>query len=503
MPTPMTKSHRSQLLVAALVAGIAGDLLLRGGQWRAGFAVWIAGLALSMLLICGRANRERLLMLAGVTCAAFGLAFRDAELLYAIDMLSVLCMGALLIWQGTGHTLADLTLVRTARAGMIAALNTVAGAPGLLARNETDTDTGSTGTARSTIRALTIGAALAAVPLFLVTGLLSASDIVFGRLMDEVFSTVVTDGLSHLFITVLLAWITAGWFRASTGHALGHSVPDPRAPGLPFITVSVVLYALVALLLAFVLTQARVLFGGAEFLRTTANLSVANYAREGFFQLIAASGVVLATLVMAEWLLAADDVHARRQYRTVSVALLALVALLLVSSATRIVLYMNEFGLSVDRAFASAAIVWVFGVLVAFALTTQRGRPMHLMRAAIVVTVGWVSLVNVINPEALVVRVNVARAESGASFDAKYHARLSADALPLLLERANRLQLADCAALHAELRVWWTTRFADPEEGGSDWRSSNLPLIGARRWFAAERSAPTSCMTSGVVDTPR
>ncbi|MDZ7631180.1 MAG: DUF4153 domain-containing protein [Gemmatimonadaceae bacterium] len=212
-------------------------------------------------------------------------------------------------------------------------------------------------------------------------------------------------------------------------------MPDPRAPGLPFITVSVVLNALVVLLLAFVLTQARVLFGGAEFLRTTANLSVANYAREGFFQLIAASGVVLATLVMAEWLLAADDAHARRQYRTVSVALLALVALLLVSSATRIVLYMNEFGLSIDRAFAECGDRVGVRCVGGF-------RPHHAARPVpcsscarrSCVTVGWVSLVNLINPEALVVRVNVARATAGASFDAAYHAHLSADALPLLLQ---------------------------------------------------------------------
>jgi len=48
----------------------------------------------------------------------------------------------------------------------------------------------------------------------------------------------------------------------------------------------------------------RVLFGGKAFVRSTANLSMAHNARQRFFQLILAAGVVLATLVIADWLLA-------------------------------------------------------------------------------------------------------------------------------------------------------------------------------------------------------
>ena len=481
--TPHFTAPRSAILISAAIAGLAGNLLLRGGQWRAGFALWIAGLALTVCLIGGHTSRERMLLLVGIAAAALGLACRDAQLLYAIDMLSVLCMGALLIWQGTGRSLRDLTLVRTLRVGVISALNTVGGAARLLAY--TDVDAATSSATRRNIRALTIGIAIAALPLFLVTGLLSASDIVFNRLLDTVFSTVVSDGLSHLAIAMLLAWITAGWIRAALGHPIGNAIPDPRSPGLPFISLSVVLYALLVLLLAFVITQARVLFGGAEFLRVTENLSVATYARDGFFQLIAASGVVLATLVMAEWLLSDDDTHARRRFQVMSAMLLALVALLLVSSAARILLYINDFGLSVDRAFASAAIVWVFGVLVTFAVTTLRGHSDRFMSTAIVVTVAWVTLLNLANPEALIVHVNVARAVEGKQFDASYHAQLSADSLPAMRSLADTLPPADCDALNFALRASWAKRLADPEEGRGDWRSSNLPLLYARAWFAA------------------
>ncbi len=214
----------------------------------------------------------------------------------------------------------------------------------------------------------------------------------------------------------------------------------------------------------------------------------ANYAREGFFQLILAAGVVLGTLVIAEWLLTDEDAPARRHYRIVSGVLLALIAILLVSSATRIWLYVDVFGLSVDRAFACAMIVWVFGVLCAFAWTTLRERSSRFMATTIVVTAGWVAMLNLANPEAMVVRVNVARAAAGEPFDARYHARLSADALPVLLRNTDKLTVADCTLLHAELRTFWSKRLAHPEEGGRDWRSTDLPLSRARRWY---ESAPT------------
>jgi hypothetical protein len=212
------------------------------------------------------------------------------------------------------------------------------------------------------------------------------------------------------------------------------------------------------------------------------------YARQGFFELVAAAVVVLATLVIAEWLMADDDPVGRRHYRWVSIALLVLVAALLVSSAVRIWLYLNEFGLSVDRAFASAGILWVFGVLAAFATTTLRGQSSRFMSAAVMVTAAWVAMMNLSNPEALVVQVNVARAAQGQPFDAKYHASLSADALPALRDHASQLGAADCAALQQDLRTWWGERLLDPADGGRDWRSTNLPLLRARAWHVAGAS---------------
>ena len=104
------------VLTAAGSIGIAGDALLRGGNMRAGLAIWLTALVASVLALGDRLSTERTLMLVGMALGGFGLVWRDSEMLYVIDLLSVICMGALTLWHGTGRTLGELTLVETVRA---------------------------------------------------------------------------------------------------------------------------------------------------------------------------------------------------------------------------------------------------------------------------------------------------------------------------------------------------------------------------------------------------
>ncbi len=466
----MTRPPAWKVLAFAALVGVAGDYLLRGGMWRLGFAVWIAAICLGAATLGPRPSGERGLLLAGTALAPFGLVWRDAPMLYSIDMLSLLCIGALTIWHGSGRRIAELSIVEAGRAGFLAALNTAGGAASMLRASGPPFSTEPT--AQSRRRSLVIGCVLAVPPFAIVAALLASSDQVFSGMLERLLSTMAIDGLRHLLVAIVLAHMAAGWLRAASGDAAGASLFMVRRPGLPFPTVAVALYALIALLVLFVATQARVLFGGAEFLRVTEGLTVANYARDGFFQLIMAAGVVLGTLVIAEWLLATDDAAGRRRYRVAGAMLLVLVATLLVSAAVRIWLYVGEFGLSIDRALASAAVVWVLAALVAFAATTLRGRPERFAPVTLGCTIGWVVVLNLVNPEARVVNVNLSRAARGMAFDAKYHAQLSADALPELLRGAHRLTLADCEKIATELRDAWRMRLVADRK---DWRSWNVP----------------------------
>jgi hypothetical protein len=493
-----------RLPLATLIIGVTGDVLLRGGMWRLGFAIWIVLIVTAALLLWRSMPRERRLLLVGLVAAALGLVLRDAPMLYVIDILALLCTGALVIWHGTGMRFSELTVLESVRAGLLAVTNTIGGAAGALRpapalpsdphRDVID------GGARNPvpIRSLLIGVVLALPPLLIVAALLASSDAVFEALLERIMRILAIDGLAHVAIVFALAWIAAGWLRASGGDVVGAGIRAPRSPGLSFASVAVGLYALIALLLLFLGTQARVLFGGESFLQETAGLTAAAYAREGFLQLIVAAGVVLGTLVVAEWLLSTEDANGRRRYRYAGALLVALVGTLLVSAAVRIWIYVREFGLSEDRTLASAVMVWVLATLVALALTTLRGRSARFAPVTLMVTVAWVALLNVVNPEGIIVRVNAARAAAGQEFDAAYHATLSADALTALRAAAPRLAAADCEQLRAALTTTWARRFAARRAAGDDgWQSSSVPLAQARAWHSDGATLPCTMAGGG------
>ncbi len=477
------RADARKLIAAALVLGIAGDALLRGGMWRLGLVLWLAGLVACAVGFGGRATTERNLLLGGTLLAALGLIWRDAPMLYAVDMLSVACTGALIVWLGSGESLGNLTVIESIRAAVLAVVNALGGAAGVLRQSMGHGDSAPVSTGRA--RALAIGAVLALPPFFIVTSLLAESDVVFNGVLERITAFLANDALQHTLVALLLTWLTAGWLRAALGNTVRGVVPQVQTPSIPFLSVSVGLYALIAVIVLFVGTQARVLFGGEAFLRETAGLTVATYAREGFFQLVVAAGVVLGTLIIAEWLLDSADIRGRRRYQVAGSLLLLLVSALLASAIARIWLYVGEFGLSIDRAFACAVMVWVVAALAVFAATTLRGRANRFAPVTLLATVIWVALLNIVNLEAMVVRVNVARVERGESFDVAYHATLSADALPALIAAAPRLAPTDCQGLNDALTKSWTERLAHPETGGKDWRSSSLPLVRAWAWHEA------------------
>ena len=476
--------HARKVVTAAAAIGIAGDWLLRGGRWRLGFALWLLALIIAVFTIRGRGPRERTLLLAGIAFASCGLVLRDSLMLYRIDLLSVLCVGALLIRHGTGATIARLHTVNVPRVGLLALLNTIGGASRVPGGG---IGTTTTSAPRSqTVRSLLLGAALAVPPITIVSALLASSDPLFNNLLQRIFDV---DLFAHLCVALLLTWIATGWLRASLGDAIGASIPELRSPALPFMTVSVALYALVAVLAAFLVTQARVLFGGEAFLTSTEYLSLADYARRGFFELILAAGIVLTTLVVAEWLLPADATAAYMHYRRVAIVLLAMVAAVLVSATTRIALYVTRFGLSVDRLLAIAMIVWVLAALVMFAWGVLQRQTEEFFPRVLVATVIWVASFNAINPEALVTHINMSRAAAGAPFDIAYHASLSADAIPSLVRAAPRLGAGVCRQLRYALIVAHIKERAD--NGPHDWRSTSLPATRIDAWY--DRGAPINC----------
>ncbi|HEX8025138.1 MAG TPA: DUF4173 domain-containing protein, partial [Candidatus Limnocylindrales bacterium] len=263
--------------------------------------------------------------------------------------------------------------------------------------------------------------------------------------------------------------------------ALGRTAPE-RA--LAATEATVVLVLVDALFAVFVVLQVAYLFGGADTI-TAAGVTYSDYARAGYFQLVAV--VVCAGVLLTVASFAARSEGGRpRGFVVAALGLLGLTAVILASAAVRLDLYQQAYGWTELRFYVAASIAWlgICGIVAtALLLRDRMGWLVHgLAMGAVAVTLA----VSVLGPQAFITQQNLARvfdpslvAPGGhTGLDAEYLVGLGDDAIPQLnaalpgLDPASQLVLGP--ALHDRFVALVLNR-AD-----ADWQAWNLSRENAR-----------------------
>jgi hypothetical protein len=236
--------------------------------------------------------------------------------------------------------------------------------------------------------------------------------------------------------------LATGIAAAALAGALALVGVDPRPPAsvpepgrrLGPVEWGLALGALAALFLAFVGVQFYVLFGGDEHVLETAGLTYAEYAREGFGQLLVSALLVLG--VIAGALRYCDAASSRRQalLKSLLVAICLMSLVIVASGLHRLDLYVDAFGATRARLIAGFCSAWVAGVLAMLAVALVRGSTQWLARGLIILTAAGMLGLTAANPDGLIAGRNVERFERTGSIDRRYNATLSADAVPALAE---------------------------------------------------------------------
>jgi uncharacterized protein DUF4153 len=232
--------------------------------------------------------------------------------------------------------------------------------------------------------------------------------------------------------------VFVGVLVGAVGLALAEGRPDPRTslPGIAKLTRwewTLPLVLLDLLFLAFVAVQATVLFGGHAHVLETAGLTYAEYARQGFWQLIAAASLTLAVV----WTVVRVAVVRTRTERLLLrglVGCLCLLTLVVVASAIRrLHLYEDAFGLTRARLAAETFSLSV-GALLVFVLLAGLVPAVRSRFATIAVAGAGLGLLafSLSNPDGRVASHNVDRWRETGSLDVAYVQHLSADAVPVL-----------------------------------------------------------------------
>jgi hypothetical protein len=300
------------------------------------------------------------------------------------------------------------------------------------------------------VRLIARAAMLAIVLAGVFAGILAAGDPVFRQLFSWAVNWSPKAAIIHLLGVLCWAWPVAGFLRGAIRNPPALRTASTRSPGfsLGVIDASAGLGAVNLIFVLFILVQLRVLFGGQPYVMATTGLTLAEYARSGFFVLVATAANVLMLLLTMNALI--EDGIARHQVaRRQAFVLVGLTGLVLVSAVWRMVLYVENFGLSLERVYALTALIWIGTLLVLFAATVLRGRSARF--ALGVLLSGWMTLLglNAANPDELVVADSAARLARHQSVDWRYLAtNLSADAIP----RVVRLLVSSASGTACSLR---------------------------------------------------
>lgn len=505
MRTPLRRALVARhTLVGATLLGILADPLLRHGYWGLGLALWIAAFAVLLVGLVRQQGRslpaESWLWLAAALTFAASMAWRDSELLYAFNLVAMLGALALLAMSLNAIPVPGIALARMRdliASALGTGLDVVAGAVPLALR---DADLHAGLVPSSSGLRVTRALALTTPIMLVFTMLLAQADPVFGSLFT--FPRLQLDvAMSHIVVAGFFGWVVAGWLRRAL--LAGPTDDAPATPdsestlafSLEATDLKVALGALNLLFLAFVLVQVGWLFGGEALVLRTTGLGYAEYARRGFFELTLVAGLLLPLLLGARALIPPSDGRALRLYRRFALPLVVLLGAIMASAFARMQLYVRYYGISTDRLYATAVMVWLAIVFAWLMLTVLRSRPRTFAAGFVVSGFAVLLTLNVLNPDGQVARANLARGDAGRTVatgaDPHYLASLGGDAVPMLVhalldgdtpggaeEAAGR-----CAAARILLDRWTGDRRAQMTHTWAQWnagRAAALRAVGQR-----------------------
>lgn len=464
-----------RIAVSALVLGAAADLLMRE-RWGVNSTLWFAALTIVTLWV-RRSGRDghwtsETYWFAPALTGALLLAFHDNPTLRFLNLVALMLALTLPMLNhqrvNLGSALpGDLTMA-AARMAL-----TTAAAPFQLAGELATHDAVEAPSIRR-VRAIA-GGVLVGLPVALIfTSLFAQADPMLRSALESLVDWRAGKLIEHAAAFAVGAWFAAGAARSLALHADRNARPlnfaAPFTP--PSTSVVSALATTTGAFLLFVASQARQLFAGHDLIAGTPGLSYAQHAKDGFFELLAVSVLVLPLLYASEWLTEKRPAEGRTSLRAMQSVLLLLVFLVMLSAAYRMQLYVGAYGLTEDRLYGSALMLWLAIVAVGFGVTVLRGHRRSFAQVLVAASFAAVGALNIVNPDALIARVNLSRFESGRQFDARHAASLGPDAIPVLARALETLPPADQCTI---VSSWRSRGLPD------GWRSANLGLVRAVR----------------------
>ncbi len=279
-----------------------------------------------------------------------------------------------------------------------------------------------------------IGLAISLPVVIILMGLFMSADAVFENAVNSFIGFIGLD-FGNIFADLFLGFF-GGLFLAAALLSLKYEEQEKKAAekignSIDGLVIGTFLTIINILLIAFVGFQFAYLFGGTVNIAVS-DMTYAEYARRGFFELTAASGIIfsISLFVMIMTKKKEDKLPSWVKLCTVSLCLCN--GVLLVSAIKRMLLYVDVYGLSVKR-MLTLWLMCLIGLCLVWMIIKCFMPKMDVMKLIGITVVTGVCILSLTNTERLIARYNIDRYISDPTkitLDVYHLGRLSFTAAP-------------------------------------------------------------------------
>ncbi len=481
-PVSLVLRHPLRLVLAGLGLGILFDVLFNGKMLGVNAPALALAVLAGLTVVLGwervRPLAANLWLPGALLFFAAMVAVRDSGFLTFLNVCACLVLLALIAVYLAQRSAGPIGLVELALAPLRAVVGSL-GHAGQATRQGLRPLGRARGEARRQAMPVLRGL-LVAIPVLLLFGaLLASADLVFAERIQQVFGQELLRAIArwagHAVVVAAAGLVLAGGLAYTVRQRKADWVDDissVRTPRLSGVTeASIVIGSVNLLFFLFVLVQIPYLFGGQVNV-VPGKFTYAEYARRGFGELVVVAVLVFGLLVVLRSLVPRDSRRQRLAFRVPATLLLGLTCVLLASAFKRLLLYEQAYGFTQMRIYPHVFMVWLAALLAWLAVCLWLRRDL-LAIGVLVAALGFAGTLDVLNPDAFVVRENLQMALSRQAepnprerfVDAAYFEGLSADAVPELLIASEKLTDRRGQEIESGLRLR-----LEAMQGGTKWR---------------------------------
>ncbi len=281
------------------------------------------------------------------------------------------------------------------------------------------------------IKRIVLALVVAIPSMLLLTLLLSNADMVFSMKTEKLFSDIVKYFDFHT-IFIIICGMIAGLYLFGVIYS-GHTISqkeyekEVRIKG-DLIVINILLTSALVIYTLFVIVQFKYLFAGSALPQ---GLTYTEYARKGFFELLALTGVNIVAILAVIKL---TKNYSGKWYVFTKILchyLCAVTIVLLISSFYRMMLYTNDDGLTRLRFYVLGFLIFEgIGLLLTFVYIAKP--KMNITLIYFVVALTYYSILNVVPTDNIIAKNQVDKYLNGERDDLSYIFTLSADAAPAM-----------------------------------------------------------------------